>query len=553
MSKIKPSSKPVLGQKRHPSGAWPASFVLELPLQVTSKDAKTILVRMEAGRQLYNACLGESLKRLSLYRQSKAYQIARSIPKTEPVKRRSAFRSAQLAQGLSEYHLHTYATDSRASWLGDHLHTHLAQNIASRAYKAIEKMMFGTARKVRFKGKNQLPSLEGKQNTTGIRFEDGQVLWSGLSLKAVLNPKDEVQKYALSQRVKYCRMITRVNQSGNHRFFVQLVLEGHPLPVHCRKPKQNRVPAGSVVGTIGIDLGPSTIAVVGDEVASLEGFCPELANNQPKIRRLQRKMDRSKRRSNPNNYKEDGQIKSGRKVWTFSKTYLKDKAMLADLKRREKAHRKNLHGRKVNELLQFGNCIKLEKLSYKAWQKRFGKSVGKNAPGLFVSTLKRKAASAGVLVVEVNPVATYLSSRCVCGLRQKKHLSERTHRCGQCGIEMQRDLFSAFLVKHVDGKNKLHADVEQLYLGAKRLLGCAWNTAKTANRRSVNASVVSKARRQSGSSRKVRRTAKNMDVVMSVASPDGAFLVPMSSNASESHKEADASLSKPPAFRPGVV
>jgi putative transposase len=319
-----------------------------------------------------------------------------------------------------------------------------------------------------------------------------------------------------------------------------LVLEGHPLPAHCRKPKQNRIPAGSIVGTVGIDLGPSTIAVVGDEMASLERFCPELTDNQPKIRRLQRKMDRSKRRSNPNNYKKDGQIKPGRKTWTFSKTYLKDRATLADLKHREKAHRKNLHGRKVNSLLQLGNVVKFEKLSYKAWQKRFGKSVGKNAPGLFISTLKRKAASAGVSVVEVNPVATYLSSRCVCGLRQKKRLSERTHRCSRCGIEMQRDLFSAFLVKHVNSKNQLHAEVEQFYEGAKRLLGCAWNTAKTANRRSVNASVVSKARRQSGLSRKVRRSVKNMDVVTS-------------SNAGESHKEADASLSKPPAFRRGVV
>ncbi len=39
------------------------SFILELPLKTTPVQESTILVRLEAGRQLYNACLGESLKR----------------------------------------------------------------------------------------------------------------------------------------------------------------------------------------------------------------------------------------------------------------------------------------------------------------------------------------------------------------------------------------------------------------------------------------------------------------------------------------------------------
>ncbi len=34
-----------------------------------------------AARQVYNACLGESLKRLDLLCQSKAYQAARKMPR----------------------------------------------------------------------------------------------------------------------------------------------------------------------------------------------------------------------------------------------------------------------------------------------------------------------------------------------------------------------------------------------------------------------------------------------------------------------------------------
>lgn len=47
--------------------------------------------------------------------------------------------------------------------------------------------------------------------------------------------------------------------------------------------------------------------------------------------------------------------------------------------------------------LRTGDIIKLEKLSYRAFQKLFGKSVGNRAPGMFVSHLVNKAERAGSL------------------------------------------------------------------------------------------------------------------------------------------------------------
>ena len=44
----------------------------------------------------------------------------------------------------------------------------------------------------------------------------------------------------------------------------------------------------------------------------------------------------------------------------------------------------SLHGRKVHEMIAVGNTIILEKLSYKAWQKQYGRSVALRAPGMFV-------------------------------------------------------------------------------------------------------------------------------------------------------------------------
>jgi hypothetical protein len=55
---------------------------------------------------------------------------------------------------------------------------------------------------------------------------------------------------------------------GEHtRYAAQLIGEGKPY----LKPEH---PLGQ--GTVGLDLGPSTIAVVADSVAQVEPFCAEL-------------------------------------------------------------------------------------------------------------------------------------------------------------------------------------------------------------------------------------------------------------------------------------
>ena len=50
------------------------SFIHELPLRTTPHDAAVLEVRLDAARNLYNACLQEALRRLDLMRESKAYQ-----------------------------------------------------------------------------------------------------------------------------------------------------------------------------------------------------------------------------------------------------------------------------------------------------------------------------------------------------------------------------------------------------------------------------------------------------------------------------------------------
>jgi len=304
--------------------------------------------------------------------------------------------------------------------------------------------------------------VEGKSNKTGIRWKGDGVEWSGLKLKALITSNDPVILHGLNATVKYVRLVRR-KISGKNRFYAQLVCNGKPFI----KPKNS---LGQ--GVVGLDLGPSTIAIVSDTEAHLQEFAQELEFNAKTIRRLQRKMDRSRRATNPDNFNPNGTAKKGKNKWNSSKTYLKVRNTKANLERQLAAHRKSLHGELVNDILRTGDIIKLEKLSYKAFQKLFGKSVGKRAPGMFVSHLRSKAERAGGQVVEIPTYNTKLSQTCQCGRVEKKKQCE-------CGVVAHRDLYSALLAKHTE-PDTFVLQVSQLlddWQSAELRLWAAWRTA----------------------------------------------------------------------------
>jgi transposase len=313
-----------------------------------------------------------------------------------------------------------------------------------------------------------MDSIEGKSNKSGVRWKGESIEWGGLKLKALITSHDPIILHGLNSKVKYVRLVRR-KVSGKNRFYAQLVCEGKPFI----KP-QNRLGTGDV----GIDLGPSTIAIVSDDQSHLKQFASELEFDTVHLRRLQRKMDRSRRASNPENFNSNGTAKKGCKQWNSSKTYQKTRSSKANLERKLTAHRQSLHGELVNDILRTGNVFKLEKLSYKAFQKLYGKSVGKRAPGMFVSHLKNKAERAGGKVVEIPTYNTKLSQTCQCGRVKKKTLKERVHQC-ECGIIAQRDLYSAFLAKHIE-PDTFVLQVSQLlndWQSTELCLQAAWRTA----------------------------------------------------------------------------
>jgi putative transposase len=479
------------------------SFICEIPLRTTPIIEKSIEATFEASRQLYNACLGEGKRRLSLLRDSKDYQKGRSLKKADP-NRQKFFKQAKDKYQFSEYSLHAYAGEVKNSWIGEHIGINLAQKLATRAYEAVEKVLYRKAKRVRFKKKNQIDSIEEKTNKTGI-------MWKGTSLKfqnhlipAIIDPNDSVIAYGLSKRVKYCRLVRRRVRSQT-LYSVQIVCEGTPLSLRERKSlkiKSGKVKLPENNGSIGIDLGPSTVAIVGEKNASLHQFCEELKDKHQELRRLQRKLDRQRRANNPKNYEKDGRVKTGPKKWVSSSYQRRTQTQAAECNRTSATHRKSLHGKLINENIALDSEIHLEKLSYRSFQKNFGKSVGNRAPGMFIERLKRKAENACGSVIEFSTFQTRLSQTCICGKREKKPLSQRMHRCS-CGVEAQRDLFSAYLARFVQDDRLDVSAAKESWTGAETLLRTAFEwKCQTASRRTCPSSfgVSKEVLERSGSS-----------------------------------------------------
>jgi hypothetical protein len=422
------------------------SFIAEFPLATTPSDERELSIRLDAARNLYNACLGESLRRLDLMRQSKAWQAARALPVQvdgKPNKeRRESFHIVQADFEFSAFSLQKFGQTCRDEcWIGDHLGSHDAQTTILRAFRTVEQYAFGKRGRPRFKRFNELDSIEGKEQAV-IRYKAEPlpaIHYAGLVLPLLLDPGDKGswQKEALSSRVKYTRILRRTVR-GQVRWYAQIVMEG-VAPAKGRKISD---------GVVGLDIGPSTIASFSLEEAKLQPFCPTVIQPWKELRQVERAMDRSRRATNPENFNANGTVKKGRKKWHRSTRYRK---LANERKERERclaSERKRAHGQLANQIVEQGKTIKTEKLSYRSFQGCFGRSVKVRAPGMLVATLERKAKAVGGEVIEIPTWNTKLSQfDHTTGQYVKKPLSQREHVFGD-GVTapVQRDLYSAFLV-----------------------------------------------------------------------------------------------------------
>jgi hypothetical protein len=185
----------------------------------------------------------------------------------------------RLSHGFSEYGIHTFVKSIQHKFK-ENIGSFEAQKMATRAFQTVEKMHYGRSKKVHFKSFNDDISVENKSNTTGLRYEDGYILWGNKPAKKNPKPynwlcmpispkkKDEYAHLSLRDRTKYVRILKR-EVRGKVRFFAQLIQEGYP------PTKRNRKVAKDETKRVGIDIGTSTVAISSKSTVELQELAPE--------------------------------------------------------------------------------------------------------------------------------------------------------------------------------------------------------------------------------------------------------------------------------------
>ena len=375
-------------------------------------------------------------------------------------------------------------------------------SVCEMAWKSMESVLYRGAEKPRFYKKDEWVTLQGKQAERCIILKrnkadgsffvshDGmtfplKVKRNDLFLEETLscisfyldnskaNDNANVERYLgdlpieSTFRIRNNRIV-RKEIRGKIRYFLQTVLEGHPVPKR-KRDGSFRHELGS--GRVSIDIGTQSIGLVSKEKVVLKNLAERSTHtfgNERKIVLHQRKMERSKRSMNPQNFHPNGRIKKGKKEWVFSKRYLNLKQQLKEHHRKAAVNRKYAHNEDVNRIRSWGDEAVIETMNIKGLQKkakvatrnektgkwnsrkRFGKSILNRSPGYFISQLKERFQATGGTVREVN-TWTFKASQYdhVLDAANKKQLSQRWHTL-PCGTKIQRDLYSAFLLQCSD-------------------------------------------------------------------------------------------------------
>ncbi|GAB4983989.1 MULTISPECIES: zinc ribbon domain-containing protein [Mycobacterium] len=97
-----------------------------------------------------------------------------------------------------------------------------------------------------------------------------------------------------------------------------------------------------------------------------------------------------------------------------------------------------------------GNAITVEDCRISTWARLWGKRIAVFSPGMLVAALKRECESAGGTLYRAGTRTTALSQHCLCGNRVPKTLAQRTHHCPECGLHADRDVTSAMLAACVE-------------------------------------------------------------------------------------------------------
>ena len=454
--------------------------VLNLLIDTTKYQKQIINKRFNIYARLYNIAVKHVKKlitRLECNTDYKTYlneykQLLQKSQLTKSEKHRKTELNKLLNDirfdiGLTKFGLQSYLKLAGKKYKAN-LSSQQVQSISNRVFKSVEKYLFGNGKHISFKKFSDVNTIGGTSNLNGVKFnkETMSAVWLGLELKLKL-PKDTAYiTESLNNKISYCEVKRMMFNNGYHYYLV-IYLDGK-APKKLTNLNNNT--------TMGIDPGVSTIAAVSDKQLFLEELAPQYKTYNKKIAKLLRKLDRSLRATNPSKFNSDGTInKYNKEKLVKSNSYKKLLRKLQTLYRKKSAYIKQSHEILCNKLIKVSNNFIVEHMSFSGLVKkakttkrqskpsivngktvfkykkkrRFGTSINNRAPSLFLTILKQKCDQYDLYYHEINTIKAKASQyNHVTDTYIKVPLKQRYKQIGSDIV--QRDLYSAFLIKNVD-------------------------------------------------------------------------------------------------------
>ena len=481
--------------------AQTSSYVVSVKLKLTESVENRLEKTFRIASSAYNEALNFGLRRLEALKQNSRYQELLELRRNN--KHQVKEYDKELLKMLKIYSLTEFGLSAR---LGQQrkksnspyqqLNSGELQVIAGQAYKTLEKVLFYQIKSssIRFRSKYDLNvSYRNRVNTTGTRiipsdkkdcayrlYIHKSTTFIDIPIKAFNNHQQ--MSLLKSEKIKYVQIIRKTIR-GKHVYILQIVCQGFPL---------TKVERGE--GTMGIDPGISTVAYVSKTNLALVDLIPKDVNHKEKLMRyLDRAIERSRRANNPNCYNSNGTINKGSKFKHPSNRQMRLQVRRIKSYRSLSEERKKIQGQLVNHLVSQSSLIKMEDLNIKGLQrrskeirinpktnrpfskKRYGRSIFRSAPSSFRQLLQTRARQLGVDVEIIQPKNLKPSQyNHITQTFEKKTLSTRLYDLSDKWTSVQRDLYSAFLIGHIENgsyqQEKLTEDFPDFYKQMKKFL-----------------------------------------------------------------------------------
>lgn len=272
---------------------------------------------------------------------------------------------------------------------------------------------------------------------------------------------------------------------GEYRYYAILNILGKPFPKYTKEEVEN-----VSTNIVGIDIGPQVVALSfrtkEGNVFKVDMFeLAELIDNEymRKLKNLDKAMERSRRINNPNNFNPDKTAIKGKREWVKTENYKELKGRDEKLNRNKTIITKVSHAELVKYIMKYAHNVVIEPMNFPALakrstksstrtvevdgkqverensKKRYGGSIGKKSPALFINILKKAVEEVGGSYILADTWSTRASQyNHQTNEYVKKDRSTRwndnLYYMGE-EVKIQRDLYSAFLLSNLDVKTKV--------------------------------------------------------------------------------------------------